>query len=214
MVMEFLPVFPLDVVVFPGQSVPLIVFEARYKRLIEAMLELETPRFVITRTQRGADGLSMAAVGTLVRVMELSERPDGTMMLTGHGGERVRVVIVRREDIAEPDGSERPLFFTDAEPLPLPRDNPNLERVAAWDAIEGFRRYAATFFAQELRSFDEHVPEDPLYQASFICANVRIEGSERQALLEAPSLIERFRQAEQLMAERVAAHAPAPDKLA
>ena len=149
----------------------------------------------------------------MVRVMELTERPDGTYALTGHGGERVRVQVVRREDIAEPDGSERPLFFTDAEAWPLRRDDPNQELIAAWDAIEGFRRYAATFFAAELHDVDEHVPEDPLYQASFICANLRIEGGERQLLLEAPSLIERFRRAEQLMAERVAAHRPAAEPL-
>jgi Lon protease-like protein len=212
--MELLPVFPLDVVVFPGQSVPLVVFEARYKRLVQVLLELEVPRFVITRTQRQADGPSMASIGTLVRVMDLRERPDGTFALTGHGGERVKVAVERREDIAEPDGSERPLFFTAAEPLPLERGDPNLERIAAWDAIEGFRRYAATFFAAELGDVDEHVPEDPLYQASFICANLRIEGGERQALLEAPSLVERFRLAEQLMAERVAAHTPAAESSA
>jgi ATP-dependent Lon protease len=211
--MELLPVFPLDVVVFPGQSVPLIVFEARYKRLVQAMLELDTPRFVIARTQRAVDAPSMASVGTLVRVVELTERPDGTYALTGHGGERVRVNVVRREDIAEPDGSERPLFFTDAEPLPLRREDPNRERIAAWDAVEGFRRYAATFFAAELHDVDQHVPDDPLYQASFICANLRIEGSERQVLLEAPSLIERFRHSEQLMAERVAAHRPSVENL-
>jgi ATP-dependent Lon protease len=209
--MELLPVFPLDVVVFPGQSVPLIVFEARYKRLVQVLLKLDNPRFVITRAQRTADGPSMASIGTLVRVTELSERPDGTYALTGHGGERVKVAVARREDVPEPDGSERPLFFTAGEPVPLERGDPNLERVAAWDAIEGFRRYAATFFAAEVGEVDEHIPEDPLYQASFICANLRIEGGERQALLEVPSLIERFRMAEHLMAERVAAHSPAPE---
>lgn len=205
-----LPVFPLDLVVFPGQTVPLLVFEARYKRLVQAVLQMDEPRFVIARAGDGADGPAVAPVGTVVRVVELAERPDGTYTLTGHGGERVRVDVVRREDVPEPDGRERPLFFTDAVPLPVSRDDPNLERVAAWDALEAFRRYARAFLSagDAERQVDAHVPDDPLYQASFVCANLRIEGADRQALLEAPSLVDRFRLAEHMIGERLAAHAP------
>lgn len=210
--MPDVPVFPLDLVVFPGQTVPLLVFEARYKRLVKAVLELDEPRFVITRAQPAVDGPAMAACGTVVRVVELTERPDGTYTLTGHGGERVRVAVTRREEVPEADGSERPLFFTTAEPWPVLRDDPNLERVAAWDALEAFRRYARTFFAADAeRQVDEHVPDDVLFQASFVCANLRLEGGERQALLEAASLLDRFRLAERLIEERLAAHTPGLD---
>ena len=208
-----LPVFPLDLVVFPGQTVPLLVFEARYKRLVEAVLAMDEPRFVIARSGMGGEGPAVAPVGTIVRVVELAERPDGTYTLTAHGGERVRVDVVRREDVAEPDGRERPLFFTSAEPFPVLRDDPNLERIAAWDALDAFRRYARAFFAARdaERQVDEHVPDDPLYQASFVCANLRIDSAERQALLEAPSLVDRFRLAERMLDERLAAHAPGLD---
>jgi uncharacterized protein len=207
--MEELPVFPLDLVVFPGQTVPLYVFEPRYKRLVEAVLALDEPRFVVTRSQPSADGPAMAEIGTVVRVVELAERPDGTYTLTGHGGERVRVDVSHREDIADAEGRDRPLFFTPAEPVPVERVDPNLERVAAWDALEAFRRYAKTFFAFDAeRQIDAHVPDDVLYQASFVCANLRLDGDERQALLEAPTLVDRFRLAERLIDERIAAHAP------
>lgn len=207
--MEELPVFPLDLVVFPGQTVPLLVFEARYKRLVAAVLDLDEPRFVIARSRTAANGPAMEDVGTVVRVVELAERPDGTFTLTGHGGERVRVDVTRREDVPDADGSERPLFFTAAAPLPVERGDPNLERVAAWDALEAFRHYARTFFAFDAeRQIDENVPDDVLFQASFICANLRLDGDERQALLEAPTLADRFRLAERLIEERIAAHAP------
>ncbi len=48
------------------------------------------------------------------------------------------------------------------------------------------------------------MPEDLLYQASFICANIRIPSEHRQALLETPSLVERFQLATRLMRERLA----------
>ena len=207
--MEELPVFPLDLVVFPGQTVPLLVFEARYKRLVAAVLDLDEPRFVIARSRTAANGPAMEDVGTVVRVVELAERPDGTFTLTGHGGERVRVDVTRREDVPDADGSERPLFFTAAAPLPVEHGDPNLERVAAWDALEAFRHYARTFFAFDAeRQIDENVPDDVLFQASFICANLRLDGDKRQALLEAPTLADRFRLAERLIQERIAAHAP------
>lgn len=207
--MSDLPVFPLDLVVFPGQAVPLVVFEARYKRLVQATLAMEEPQFVITRPLRGESGPALADVGTLVRVIELNERPDGTFTLTGHGGDRVRVHVSRREDLMETDGRERPLFFTSLDAWPVERGDPNRERLAAWDALEAFRHYARTFFASEAeRAVDDNVPDDPLYQASFVCANLRLESDERQALLEAPSLMDRFALAERFIRERLAAHAP------
>jgi Lon protease-like protein len=205
--MEALPVFPLDMVVFPGQSVPLYVFEARYRRLVQEAVAMEEPSFIVVR--RLAD-TEEPLFGTVVRVVELAERPDGTYTLTAHGGDRVAVQVARREDVAESDGSERPLFFANPEPAPLERDDLNTERVAAWDALEAFRTYARTFFGGASAELDEHIPDDPLYQASFICANLRIESAERQRLLDARSLAERFRLAEQVMAERVTAHRPSP----
>lgn len=202
--------FPLDMVVFPGQSVPLYVFEARYRRLVRAAVEMEEPSFIIVRRLASGDAPVM---GTLVRMVDLAERPDGTFTLTAHGGERVAVVVKHREDVAEPDGHERPLFFAEPESAPLQRGDPNAERIAAWDALEAFRAYARTFFGSAAEGVDEHVPDDPLYQASFICANLRIDSTERQRLLEAPSLTERFRWAEQLMQERVAAHTPAASEV-
>ncbi len=208
--MKELAVFPLDLVVFPGQTVPLVVFEARYKRLVQQVLELDEPRFVIARARHGG-GAPFEEVATVVHVVELAEQPDGTYTLTGHGRERIKATVVRREDVPESDGATRPLYFTEEKPLPLRRGDPNEERVAAWDAIEAFRRYAATFFVGDAaKVVDAHVPEDLLYQASFICANVRVEPEVRQTLLDAPSLVERFRRAERLMDERVVAHAPAP----
>jgi uncharacterized protein len=208
--MQELAVFPLDLVVFPGQTVPLVVFEARYKRLVQQVLALDEPRFVIARARREG-GAPFEEVATVVHVVELAERPDGTFTLTGHGRERVKAAVARREDVPESDGATRPLYFTDEKPLPLRRGDPNEERLAAWDALEAFRRYAATFFVGDAaRVVDAHVPEDLLYQASFICANVRVESEARQTLLDAPSLVERFRRAERMMDERVVAHAPAP----
>jgi ATP-dependent Lon protease len=110
------------------------------------------------------------------------------------------------------DGSSRPLFFTEDHELTLQRSDPNTERLAAWDALETFRRYATKFFAfQAAQQIEEVMPEDLVYQASFICANIRIPADSRQVLLEVPSLVARFQLAQKFMLEQLEAHEPAKD---
>lgn len=201
--MELLPVFPLDLVVFPGQTVRLVVFEGRYRRLVRTVTEMDEPRFVVSLALEGG-GRPVADVGTVVSVVELGENADGNYDLLVHGRDRVRLAVERREDVPEPDGSTRPLYFARCKPLPLRRDDPNSERLAAWDALEVFRDYAAeVFYGEAAQAVDEHLPDELLYQASFVCANLRVEAEARQPLLEAPSLVDRFRRAERLMNQRL-----------
>ncbi|CAN5790279.1 LON peptidase substrate-binding domain-containing protein [soil metagenome] len=212
-----LPVFPLDVVAFPGMTVPLFIFEARYRRMVKWMLEHDPKRFilVLARPHEGvADGAAppIHRVGTVMDVLQLSENVDGTFELLAHGQERVAVQIVHAEDVPERDGSTRALYFSDYREAPLQRDDPNEELVVAWDALDSFRRYARAIYAFDAQDqIDANLPEDLLYQASFVCANVRVPSASRQVLLEAPSLSARFRLAQKLMEERIAAHRPASE---
>lgn len=208
------PIFPLpNTVVFPGMQVPLHVFEARYKRLVKLCLEEDEPRFAIALARDREvirDGrVPFYPIGTFVRIVELAENPDGTYALLGYGEERCRLEPASEELVPEPDGSVRPLYLAEEAPWTLERGDPNLERLAAWDALEAFRLYAKTFFAFDaLSKIDEALPEDLVLQASFICANIRVPSDSRQVLLEAPTLSARFRLAQKLMYERLAAHTP------
>ncbi len=197
-------------------TVPLYIFEERYKRLINLCLEQEKPRFIITLA-KGDDVIRdeetpFYRVGTVVHVLQVSQNPDGTYNILGHGQERCLVEVSSREDVKEIDGTTRPLFFSEDADITLQRNDPNEERVAAWDALETFQRYAKQFFAFEAaQQIQEVMPEDLVYQASFICANIRVPADSRQVLLEAPSLIARFQLAQKLMLERIAAHEPVRD---
>lgn len=210
-----LPIFPLDVVAFPGMTVPLYVFEGRYRRLVRLALASDDPRFVIALgmpTRVEDDAPPMHGVGTVMRIVKLEEHSDGTYELIAHAQERVTVHAELSEQVPEADGSTRPLYVTRYDPLPLERGDPNEERIAAWDALDAFRRYAATVFAFDAQGqIDANMPEDALYQASLICANLRVPSASRQVLLEAPSLTARLRLAQKLIDERLAAHAPVRD---
>lgn len=215
--MAGVPIFPLpNTVVFPGMTVPLYVFEERYKLLVKLCLEATVPRFIIALSKpkdviREGD-YPFHAVGSVINVLQASENPDGTFNLLGHGQERCRIAVLEERQVAERDGSSRPLYLAEAIPYPLERGDPNLEMVAAWDAIDTFREYAKVFFAFDaLKQIEQVMPDEPLYQASFICANIRIPSDARQKLLEAPSLSARFQLAERLMKERLDAHSPPKD---
>lgn len=201
-----LPLFPLpETVVFPGMTVPLVIFEERYKTMVRDCLEEERHRFVIVLAKpsaRVSDGVVTShKAGAYVDIMSVAENPDGTFNLLVYGQERC---WVRDLDI-----TSRPYFSIPDAPYPLERGNPNQEQVAAWDALDTFRDYAKQTFAFDgaMEQIEEALPSDPMHQASFICANIRVPAVSRQVLLEAPSLIERFGLAQKLMQERLQAHA-------
>ncbi len=208
--MPEVPLFPLEVVVFPGMTVPIHVFEERYKRLVRFCVEQDTKRFGIVLTTHNAPirdtPVGIADMAALVDLLSVQENADGTFDVLVHGQERCQVNVVRREDVAERDGSHRPLFFIDDRPAPIRRDDPNEEQVAAWDTLDTFRRYATAYFADGARDqVEANLPSDPLYQASFVCANLRVPLASKQVLFEAASLRERFELARRMMDEQLSA---------
>ena len=209
--MDEVAVFPLPLVVFPGMSVPLHVFEERYKALVKHTETLDPPRFAIappsTRSLEEEGVAKPGEVGTIVDVIETQENVDGTYTIVGHGIERCRLRYTRFEQVAERDGTVRPLWFAGVDDWPLERNDPNEEAIAAWDALEAFDRYGNVFFAPQAREqARDALPDDPLYQASFVCANLRLPAENAQRLLEAPSLVDRFTRARDAIDERIAAH--------
>lgn len=208
--MDELPIFPLDVVVFPGMTVPITVNEERYRRLVRLTLaqETEPKRFIATLARKNAPirdtPVQLERYGTLVHVLSVEETDDGGFELLVHGQERCEVLPARHEDVPEAGGATRPLHFAEFTPAPVGRDDPNAEAVAAWDAIDTFRTYAGTLFKGDaVTEIDMHLPDDPFFQASFVCANIRVPPATKQPLLAAPSLRARFDLARTIMLEKL-----------
>ncbi len=211
--MPKLALFPLpSTVVFPGMTVPLFVFEERYRKLVRYCQNQDQNQFIIALGKQEAFSdteMPFHSLGTLMTILDLSENADGTFELLAHGQGKCLVEITQTEHIAEGDGSHRPLYYSERKIVPLERCDLNQERLVAWDALEVFTKYAKTFFAFEAqKKIDEAIPEDLIYQASFICANIRIPAEERQLLLEAVSLSQRFQLAQSFMEKHIEAYAP------
>lgn len=88
-----LPLFPLDVVLFPGTPLPLHIFESRYKEMIAECLE-QKGLFGILRVREEA----LADVGCAAEVLEVTKRyDDGRMDILTEGRRRFEVVQLNEE---------------------------------------------------------------------------------------------------------------------
>ncbi|HEY1651628.1 MAG TPA: LON peptidase substrate-binding domain-containing protein [Acidimicrobiales bacterium] len=82
-----LPMFPLSVVLFPHASMPLHVFEPRYRELMRDCLEGDQ-RFGIVLIERGSEvggGDERSALGTRGVINRAAELPDGRWVLEVRG---------------------------------------------------------------------------------------------------------------------------------
>ena len=86
--MEELGLFPLGIVVLPGEQTPLHIFEPRYRELVGEAVESETPFGILLTDDDG-----LREIGTSVRVVEVIERfEDGRFVVMVEGVERFRLV--------------------------------------------------------------------------------------------------------------------------
>lgn len=82
-----IPLFPLDLVLFPGTVLPLHIFEERYKEMIGECLAQKTI-FGVVRAQR--EGLSViGCTAAIVRV--LKRYSDGRLDILCQGSERFEI---------------------------------------------------------------------------------------------------------------------------
>jgi Lon protease-like protein len=85
---EELGLFPLGIVVLPGEVTPLHIFEPRYRELVGEALDTETPFGILLTDDDG-----LREIGTSVRVTEVVERfEDGRFVVMVEGVERFRLV--------------------------------------------------------------------------------------------------------------------------
>jgi ATP-dependent Lon protease len=84
---DSLPLFPLNLVLYPGERLPLHIFEERYKDLTQYCLDHDVP-FGILRTKDD----TLAEVGTTARIREVVTRyEDGRLDIAVKGEERFRL---------------------------------------------------------------------------------------------------------------------------
>jgi Lon protease-like protein len=183
-----IPIFPLPLVLFPGVTIPLHIFEPRYRRMLIDCLENDR-RFGILFLPEGTseDTLSVGGdIGCVAHVESHDQLPDGRSNIIVVGRERFilralvisplpyRVgMIVPYEDKPEPSAMLEPLAS---------RAREHFDRIAR----------AARTISDDSDPLPE-LPEDPALLAFRIASFIDLNIAERRRLLESRSPGDRLR---------------------
>jgi Lon protease-like protein len=90
---DLIPLFPLDVVLFPGTPLPLHIFEPRYKEMIGECLAEQSIFGVVRAVEQG-----LAEVGCTAEIVSVvKEYPDGRLDLVTEGRKRFELLSVNQE---------------------------------------------------------------------------------------------------------------------
>jgi Lon protease-like protein len=167
---RLLGLFPLGIVLLPGEVVPLHIFEERYKKLIGERLEGGEFGMVLA----GED--AVRECGTTARVAQLIEElDDGRMNVLVQGERRFRIVEVHDPDDHEADYLTAEVdFYRDSQP----------------EAGELLREGVLEVFGKLLALMDIESPEEPAGEGplSFrVAAAVDFGTALKQELLESLS---------------------------
>jgi hypothetical protein len=88
-----IPLFPLNAVLFPGSTLGLRIFEARYLDMVRECARAGRGFGVclIMQGQEAGEPALPAAVGTLASIVDFDTLPDGLLGISVTGGARFRV---------------------------------------------------------------------------------------------------------------------------
>ena len=91
--MPLLPLFPLEIVLFPGAPLPLHIFEPRYKEMIAECLEKQRP-FGMVRVKEN----SLATVGCSATILSVIKKyDDGRLDIAAEGLQRFEIETLNQE---------------------------------------------------------------------------------------------------------------------
>ncbi|QMU28389.1 LON peptidase substrate-binding domain-containing protein [Adhaeribacter radiodurans] len=90
---NFLPLFPLNIVVYPGEKINLHIFEPRYKQLVEDCFAAGKPFGIPAFLKKG-----VSEIGTEVNVQSIDKTyPGGEMDIKCKGGNLFRIINFYRQ---------------------------------------------------------------------------------------------------------------------
>lgn len=180
-----LPMFPLSTVVFPGVSLPLHVFEDRYRALVHHLLSIDDPAERVFGTVAVREGYevgdhgaqSLHRVGCLLQLTDVVGHDDGSFDIVAVGRGRIRL-----------DGIDGSGAFLEGAVERLDDGEATVRDETVHDALEMFESYRQTVsLVSDAEVLVGDLPHDPTYLSWSLAATCLLTMAERQSLLEAPS---------------------------
>jgi Lon protease-like protein len=177
-----LPLFPLHTVLFPGQMLPLRVFEPRYQQMLDDCLQGERT-FGVTLIQSGSEVGPAAiphVVGTSAIIQNVVRLPDGRRQIITRGSERFQ--------LQEYWATEKPYLMCRVHNWPWRASrHPDDELVQT--VGRRLEQYVSLWSrANDVKVSLEQLPQEPTRLAMLSAIALQVSLRQKQALLEIPSV--------------------------
>ncbi len=170
---ERIPLFPLNVVLFPGEQLPLHIFEPRYRRMVRECLEAKSPFGMLLALPNG-----VVRVGCTAEIVDIVKKyEDGRMDILTVGRDAFRILELFTDD---------PLLHGQIDYL---EDHDSLlEPVKSQRLIEAYETCHTLLFSEIPRNFEGTTPEQLAYA---VAAALPLDLLWKQQILELRSEAER-----------------------
>lgn len=186
---QMIPVFPLDgALLLPGGELPLQIFEPRYLNMVDDVMAGDRVIGMIQTKGGDRERPSLAGVGCLGRITSYAETADGRYLITLTGvcrfdaGEEIAIRTPYRQVRANYDRFEDDLAETDEK-----TEAPGAVRDRFAHALKRYLNHRDLDIDWETATT---APLEPLVNS--LAMGLPFEPAEKQALLEAPRLADRF----------------------
>ena len=180
-----LPLFPLNVVLFPNASLPLQIFEERYKLLLKKCIDTDL-QFGIVLIKSGDEVGGPAIphkIGTLAKITEIKSKRDGTFNINVTGLDRFKIDEISHDNP-----------YMQATVSALPEDkfqkltNEKIESLQ-WLTSEQIKLLHGL---QGGWANNILTPDNPVQLSWLICGILQISNEQKQCLLEESSPTKRL----------------------
>jgi len=181
--------FPLNAVLYPGVSVPLHVFEDRYRALVHHLLRTEDPSQRLFGSVAIREGYevgdhgtqSLYRVGVRLQLTDVEARGDGSFDVVAVGRDRIQLDRLLTT-------GEFPVGEVTLVPGPDTKVPEEVEQQAR-AVFTAYRHVLRSIAGDPLQG---ELPKDPTYLSWTLAACTPLPMGERQQLLEAADATERL----------------------
>ena len=179
-----LPLFPLNVVLFPGMVLPLHIFELRYREMIRRCIDEQLPFGVvlIEKGQETGETATPHLIGTAARIARVEELEDGGMNITALGTERFRIKELHHN---------RSYLTGTVEAYPVINGSTKMATELAHSIRPRIMHYVELLAkASNTQLQLDRLPEDPLTLAVLVGIAIQVNNESKQKLLALPGVPE------------------------
>jgi Lon protease-like protein len=177
--MDTLPLFPLNTVLFPGQLLPLHIFEPRYRQMIGECIQ-HGQAFGVVLIRSGEEVGAAAEpveVGTTAHIVQVESVADGRMNILCVGKARFRITELLHD---KPYLSGRVEWWPWE---PYQAGSADVDRIR-----RQLDRYVHILAETTDSKLELTLPDEPATLANIAASVLQVETSEKQRLLTTPSV--------------------------